>query len=304
MPQTNQAPISMDTDKPVETPSQVENVTEPRRSGRMTRTPARYLNLHENVQDLFVHGNNDHRDDPYTYEEAISDVDSFKWLEAMKSEIDSMSENQDWDLVDPHKGIVPMGNKWVFKRKICANGKVETYKARLVAKGYLQRQGVDYEETFSPITMLKSIKIMLVIVAHYDYKASRSWNRRFDEAVKSFGFIKNEDEPCVYKKASESMIAFLVLYVDDILLIAIDAVWIRKFVTKLGFVPSISSPVELYCDNTEAIAQAKEPRSHQKSKHIEMRYHIIREIIGRGNVAVQKVPSTDNVADPLTKAMT
>ncbi|PKI59273.1 hypothetical protein CRG98_020353 [Punica granatum] len=395
MPQTNQAPILMDTDKPVETLTQVENVTEPRRTSRVTRTPARYLNLHENVQKLFVHGDNDYRDDPSTYEEAMSNIDSFKWLEAMKSEIDSMSENQVWDLVDPLEGIVPIGNEWVFKRKIGADGKVETYKARLVAKGYCQRQGVDYEETFSPVAMLKSIRIMLAIAAHYDYEvwqmdvktaflnghieedifmdqprgfeskdkskvcklkssiyglkqASRSWNRRFDEAVKSFGFIKNEDEPCVYKKASGSMIAFLVLYVDDILLIDVDdkksisgyiftcnggavscksskqetttnftteaeyiaafdtvkdAVWIRKFVTELGVVPSISLLVELYCDNTGAIAHAKEPRSHQKSKHIERRYHIIREIIRRGNVAVQKVASADNVADPLTKAM-
>ncbi|PKI72262.1 hypothetical protein CRG98_007336 [Punica granatum] len=83
-----------------------------------------------------------------------------------------------------------------------------------------------------------------------------------------------------------------------------EAVWIRKFVTELGVVPSISSPVELYCDNTGAIAQAKEPRSHQKSKHIERIYHIIREIIGRGDVAVQKVASANNVANPLTKAMT
>ena len=53
-------------------------------------------------------------------------------------------------------------------------------------------------------------------------QASRSWNLRFDEAVKEFGFIKNEDEPCVYKKVSGSAIVFLVLYVDDILLIGND----------------------------------------------------------------------------------
>ena len=50
-------------------------------------------------------------------------------------------------------------------------------------------------------------------------QASQSWNIRFDEAIKVFGFIKNEDEPCVYKKVSGSTIVFLVLYVDDILLI-------------------------------------------------------------------------------------
>ena len=53
-------------------------------------------------------------------------------------------------------------------------------------------------------------------------QASRSWNLHFDEAVKEFGFIKNEDEPCVYKKVSGSAIVFLVLYVDDILLIGND----------------------------------------------------------------------------------
>ena len=53
-------------------------------------------------------------------------------------------------------------------------------------------------------------------------KASRSWNLCFDEAIKEFGFLKNEDEPCVYKKVSGSIIVFLVLHVDDILLIGND----------------------------------------------------------------------------------
>ena len=53
-------------------------------------------------------------------------------------------------------------------------------------------------------------------------QASRSWNMRFDEAIRSYDFIKNEDELCVYKKISGSAITFLVLYVDDILLIGND----------------------------------------------------------------------------------
>ena len=50
-------------------------------------------------------------------------------------------------------------------------------------------------------------------------QASRSWNHCFDKAIHSYGFIKNEDEPCVYKKVSGSQLTFLVLYVDDFLLI-------------------------------------------------------------------------------------
>ena len=52
-----------------------------------------------------------------------------------------------------------------------------------------------------------------------------------------------------------------------------------------------------------AIAQAKEPRSHQKSKHILRRFHLIREIVARGDVVVERVSSTDNIADPLTKPL-
>ena len=65
-------------------------------------------------------------------------------------------------------------------------------------------------------------------------QASRSWNLGFDEAVKEFGFIKNEDEPCVYKKVSGSTILFLVLYVDDILLIGNDIPILQNVKTWLG----------------------------------------------------------------------
>ena len=53
-------------------------------------------------------------------------------------------------------------------------------------------------------------------------QASRGWNIRFDQAVKSFGFTQNLDEPCIYKKSQGKVVAFLVLYVDDILLIGND----------------------------------------------------------------------------------
>ncbi|KAK8655979.1 hypothetical protein V6N13_108541 [Hibiscus sabdariffa] len=82
-----------------------------------------------------------------------------------------------------------------------------------------------------------------------------------------------------------------------------EAVWIKKFVTELGVVPSISDALELYCDNNGAIAQAKEPRSHQRSKHILRRFHLIREIVDRGDVEICKVHTDDNIVDPLTKPL-
>ena len=180
--------------------------------------------------------------------------------------MDSMYENQVWTLVYPSEGIKPIGCKWVFKKKTNMEGKVVTDKARLVAKGYHQRQEVYYDETFSLVAMLKSITILLVIAAHYDYEiwkmdlkttslngnlyedvymtqlegftskdgskvcklqksiyglkqASRSWNIRFDKKIKEFGFSQYRDEAFVYKKVSGSAIVFLMLYVNDILLI-------------------------------------------------------------------------------------
>jgi hypothetical protein len=82
-----------------------------------------------------------------------------------------------------------------------------------------------------------------------------------------------------------------------------EVVWIKNLVSKLGVVPSASSPLDLYCDNSAAIAQAKEPRSHRKSKHVLRRYHLIHEIINRGDLRVCKVHTNHNVVDPLTKPL-
>ena len=84
--------------------------------------------------------------------------------------MDSMYENQVWTLVNTLKWIKPIGFKWIFKKKTNMEGNVVTYKARFVPKAYHQKQGVDYDKTFSTVFMLKSIRIILSIVAHYDYE--------------------------------------------------------------------------------------------------------------------------------------
>ena len=61
--------------------------------------------------------------------------------------------------------------------------------------------------------------------------------------------------------------------------------------------------MDVYCDNNGAIAQAKEPRSHQRSKHILRRFHLIREINERGDDKICRVHTDDNVVDPLIKPL-
>ena len=104
-----------------------------------------------------------------------------------------------------------------------------------------------------------------------------------------------------WKSSKQEIVADLTTEAEYIA--ASEAVWIRKFISELGVVPSCSSLIDLYCDNSGAIAQAKEPRSHQKSKHILRRYHLIREIIDRGDVKICKVHTDLNIADLLTKPL-
>ncbi|KAK8715402.1 hypothetical protein V6N13_042736 [Hibiscus sabdariffa] len=371
----------------------------------------------------------------------------------MRSEMDSISSNQVWTLVEPPEGIKPIGCKWVFKKKTDMDGNVQTYKGRLVAKGFRQIHGIDYDETFSPVAMFKSIRILLVVAAFHDYeiwkmdiktaflngkleedvymtqpegfvapenarkgeaayilgvKIYRDRSRRIlglsqsthiDKVLKRFsmeeskrGFlpmrhgISLSKEMCPsspqerermsqipyalaigsimyamictrpdlsyalsmtsdirqiqlsikgytdasfqtdmddsrsqsgfvfclnggavsWKSSKQDTIADSTTEVEYIAAseAAKEAVWIKKFVTELGVVPSISDAMELYCDNNGAIAQAKEPRSHQRSKHILRRFHLIREIIDRGNVEICKVHTDDNIVDPLTKPLT
>ncbi|KAK1628499.1 hypothetical protein QYE76_002814 [Lolium multiflorum] len=141
-----------------------ETATEPRRSTRDRATPDWY----DPCLNVMIVDNND--EDPATYEEAMMSPDSNKWQEAMKSEMGSMYDNKVWTLVDLPDSRKAVENKWIFKRKTDADGNITVYKARLVAKGFRQIQGVDYDETFSPVAKLKSVRILLAIAAFFDYE--------------------------------------------------------------------------------------------------------------------------------------
>ncbi|KAK8544913.1 hypothetical protein V6N13_123221 [Hibiscus sabdariffa] len=103
-----------------------------RRSTRERHEPERYGFLVTTHGDVILVD----QDEPKTYQEAVSSPDSEKWLNAMRSEMVSMSKKQVWILVEPHEGVKPIGCKWVFKKKTDMDGNVQTYKGRLVAKGF------------------------------------------------------------------------------------------------------------------------------------------------------------------------
>ena len=106
--------------------------------------------------------------DPVSFDQAMSGENSDKWLIAMKEELKSMADNNVWEMTELPKDSKRVGCKWVFKTKRDSKGNVERYKARLVAKGYTQKDGIDYKETFSPVSRKDSLRIVMALVAHFD----------------------------------------------------------------------------------------------------------------------------------------
>ena len=96
-----------------------------RRSNRIHHNPERYGFLVTENHDVI---RMDH-DEPTSYQEAISSPKSDRWLEAMKSEMQSMFDNQVWTLIDPPDGLKTIGCEWVFKKKTNMDGTVHTFKA-------------------------------------------------------------------------------------------------------------------------------------------------------------------------------
>ncbi|MCO5575866.1 hypothetical protein L7F22_029671 [Adiantum nelumboides] len=131
-----------------------------RRSTRVTRPPDRYEPSLDYVM-LIDCG------EPSCYKEAMQREDSKKWFKAMVSEMQSLEKNHTWDLVDLPPGHKALPCKWVYKKKVTSDA-ASKYKARLVAKGYKQKHGVDFDEIFSPVVKLATLRLVLGLVAFED----------------------------------------------------------------------------------------------------------------------------------------
>jgi hypothetical protein len=103
---------------------------------------------------------------PTGVHEALSDPN---WSRAIQEEMEALLKNNTWNLVSLPKGKKTVGCKWVFSLKYKVDGSIERYKARLVAKGYTQTYGVDYQETFSPVAKLNTVRVLLSIAANLDW---------------------------------------------------------------------------------------------------------------------------------------
>eukprot|EP00253_Pinus_taeda_P027181 PITA_27181 len=135
----------------------------------------------------------------------------------MVDEIASLHKNEASDLVESSARRKPIGSKWVFKKKANAEGKVEKYKARLVVEGYFEVSGIDFGDIFSLVA-----------------KSPRMWYQKFDTFIWGHGFTRSKSYHYAYFKLIGDRVIYLVLYVDDVLLVGNDKEIIQDLKTQLS----------------------------------------------------------------------
>jgi hypothetical protein len=147
--------------------------------------------------------------EPKSFKEARKSKD---WTKEMNEELDQIERNQTWELVPRPKDKNVVGTKWIFKNKLNENGEIIKNKAILVCKGYAQVEGIDFEETFSPVARLEVIRMFLAFACFRNFKIyqmdvkSTFLNGTLEEEVyveqpEGFMLTENQDYVCKIKKS-------------------------------------------------------------------------------------------------------
>jgi hypothetical protein len=122
------------------------------------------------------------------------------WVKAMNEELDQIEKNKTWDLVPRPNDKNVIGTKWVYRNKLNEDGQIVRNKARLVCKGYAQVEGVDFEETFSPVARIEAIKMFLAFACYKKFKV-------YQMDVKST-FLNGDLEEEVYVEKPEGFSSY------------------------------------------------------------------------------------------------
>ncbi|GKB46169.1 retrotransposon protein, putative, ty1-copia subclass [Tanacetum coccineum] len=171
-------------------------------------------------------------DERANYKAALLDPESEKWLASMHVSMQSMKDNDVWELIELPPNAKIVGHKWLFKKKTDMDDIMDV-KTTFLNEHLLEEVYMTQPKGFvNPIYPNHVCKLKRSI---YGLKqASRQWNKRFDDEIKKFGFTQNRDEPYVYQKASGSYVTFIILYVDDILIIGNNIPMLQDVKSYLG----------------------------------------------------------------------
>ena len=183
--------VDEDTGEPPQ--STINEQPEPvlRRSAR-ERQPPDFYSARVNIASEVLN-------EPTSMTEALASPERAKWMDAMDKEMNSLHMNDVWDLVKLPKDRKAVGSKWVFKLKVGSDGQVERHKARLVAQGFAQKQGLDYDETFSPVVRFESLRTVIALAMQNGMKM-----HQMDVTT---AFLNGELQEEVYMKQPEGFVA-------------------------------------------------------------------------------------------------
>ena len=108
--------------------------------------------------------------DPISYYDALSQDNQDKWKKACDEELETLKNFEVFEEVLPPHDHKIIGSKWVFRMKMGPDGQIKCYKAHLVAQGFSQVKGINYNETFAPVTKFNSIQLLLALSAHFNWE--------------------------------------------------------------------------------------------------------------------------------------
>nr|GFB48602.1 ribonuclease H-like domain-containing protein [Tanacetum cinerariifolium] len=147
--------------------------------------------------------------EPSCYEHVILDNN---WIDAMNSEIEALNKNHTWIITDLPPNRKPIKCKWIYKIKYKSSRDIKRYKARLVAKGFSQREGIDFDETFSPVVKMTTARCVIAL------SAPRKWNEKLVAVFKDHGFTKSVNDHSLFTLTKKDKFIALLMYVDDIVI--------------------------------------------------------------------------------------
>nr|GEV05565.1 Gag-Pol polyprotein [Tanacetum cinerariifolium] len=254
-------------------------------------------------------------------------VDS-AWIESMQEELHQFDRLDVWELVDRPlcKNIINM--KCLWKNKRDEENTVIRNKSRLVAKGYAQKEGVDFEESFAPVARLEAIRLFICCTQIFiDYqmgvKTTFLYGPLKEEVYvnQTGGFVDPYHLDKVYrlkkalyglKQAPRAWYDELSNFLDCTSMSSAEAeyvslsacraqvLWMRTQLTDYGF---HFNKIPMYYDSKAAIAISCNPVQHSRTKHIDVRYHFIKEKVEKGIVELLFVRTEYQLADLFTKAL-